>query len=229
MLVIDIGNSNVKMGFFESDISSLKVEVFNSVEDIPELNIDYIVYSSVSPSKEKELFTKIKAETIEEINPMGIKFMKFEYTPIFSLGRDRVAVAYGGFKLYGGDSLIVDFGTAITFDFVDGNGVFRGGVILPGPQTILDCLKLKTEKVKVNIFNSLTEFGNSTAESVNSAITNAILGIIERLYKKSKAKRVIVTGGYFSLFENFLKGFDIVYDKWLVLKGLYFYGKRQKQ
>ncbi len=229
MLVIDIGNSNVKLGFFKSDISSLKVEVFNSVEDIPELNIDYIVYSSVSPSKEKEVFRKIKAEKIEEINPLEIKSMKFKYTPIFSLGKDRVAVAYGGFKLYGGDSLIVDLGTAITFDFVDGNGVFKGGMILPGPQTVLDCLKLKTEKVKVNVFSPLTELGNSTVESVNSAITNAILGIIERLYKKSKAKRVIVTGGYFSIFENLLKGFDIVYDKWLVLKGLYFYGRRQKQ
>ena len=228
MIVIDIGNTNIKVGFLESDISSLKVEVFNSIEDIPKLNLDYIVYSSVSPEKEKYVFSKIKANFIEEISPLNIKSMKFIYSPVNSLGKDRVAAALGAYEIYGGNSLIVDFGTAITFDFVDGNGVFRGGMIYPGPQTILDCLKLKTEKVKVNIYNPLTKFGNSTVESVNSAITNAILGIIERTYKKSKAKRVIATGGYFSIFENLLEGFNIVYDKWLVLKGLYLYGKKRR-
>ncbi len=228
ILTIDIGNSSVKFGFFK-DGRNCEPEVFeyNEIEGIPSIEAEIVVYSAVSSVKKAEVIKKVKGDKIEEINPERINSLKFEYNPLSSLGKDRIAAGLGAFKIYGGNSLIVDFGTAITVDYIDDRGVFKGGMIFPGPQSILDCLKMKTDKVKVEKYYPYIELGNSTENSVCSAITNAILGMIERKINGLLPKNLVFTGGYYSLFKEMFEETKIIEDRWLVLKGLFFYGKER--
>jgi len=227
IVAIDIGNSGLKIGFFGDDINDLEVSCYKRGENIPKIKAELTVISSVSDSLKDKILENIKSDKIFEIYPENISSVKFDYSPLSSLGRDRVAAALGAFKLYGGDSIIVDFGTAITVDYVNEKGEFWGGMIFPGPLTILECLANKTEKVKVKEFYPQTENGKNTIGSVNSAITNAILGMIERKIREHSPKHIIFTGGYYEDFIPFFKDIKIIQDKWLVLRGLYLYAKER--
>ncbi len=224
-LIVDIGNTSIK--FSLTDLKS-KPEELNKTKDLHTITklvktnkIKNIIVSSVNPEKEKILKEEINEVNFIKISASLIKDIKFNYKPVENLGQDRIANAYGAFKEYG-DSIIVDFGTAITVDIIE-NKTYSGGAILPGIDIMLNSLSLGTKLVKVRGFFPKKSLGNTTDESVFSAITNSIIGMIKEYRSEKKTLKLIFTGSYPELFLKFFP--DALLDKLLTLKGLFYYGQ----
>ncbi len=223
MIAIDIGNSSVKTGYFKNN--KLIVKRYESIENISELEDNKIIISSVNPKIKKAIIKKIIGEYIE-IDSLKIKEIIFKYDDLRALGQDRIASVYGAYKIYGNGSLIVDFGTAITIDFVSSENGYEGGIIFPGPLTIIKCLKNETALLGEHNYRVIENPGLSTRDCINSGITNAIIGMIERIIemKKDKIKNIIFTGGYGREFLRYFK--KAKFEENLVIKGLIEYGKK---
>lgn len=153
LLAVDIGNTNITMGLFrESKIanswrlstsSSRTVDEYQMVllsllksNEIKPNKISGIIISSVVPKATilfkqalSQIFQGVKISVLGEDIQAPIK--NLYYNPK-QVGQDRLANAVAAFKLYGGPVIIVDFGTAITFDVVSKKGEYMGGVIVPG-------------------------------------------------------------------------------------------------
>ncbi len=224
MIAIDIGNSSVKIGFFKE--KELTVKKYTEVERIPFLKDDKIIISSVNPDKKNEVLKKISGKIID-INPLKIEEIDFEYNDLKSLGQDRVAAIFSAYKKFGSPVLIVDFGTAITIDFLSSENRYSGGMIFPGPLTITKCLEDKTALLKNHVFNIVGGLGKSTFDCIDSGITNAIIGLIGRAIRNTKEDKteLIFTGGYGKEFMRYFK--KVIFAENLVLEGLIRYGETQ--
>ena len=116
------------------------------------------------------------------------------------LGGDRLVNAYAGLKLFGPGLIIIDFGTAITFDIVCKRGRYLGGLIFPGVELSLNSLYKNTALLpKISLKNAKKLIGQSTAECINSGVFYGIAGMCEALITKLKTQftgyKVISTGG----------------------------------
>lgn len=132
-----------------------------------------------------------------------------------TVGQDRLLCALGAFTRSKQACIIVDAGTAVTVDFVDGEGVFHGGAIAPGLTMMRDVLHEKTAALpKVEIPRVLAPsegkapFGKNTAEAISLGITSAVIGLTHHLIDRyaefyAAYPRVVATGGDAALlFEN---------------------------
>ena len=149
------------------------------------------------------------------------------YRKAYQVGQDRLVGAYGAKILYGTPAIIIDFGTATTFDVVSKKGEYLGGVIVPGLRLSIESLFEKTALLpKVKIQRPEGVIGKDTKNSILSGISygygSLCDGMIELISKQIKQKPVvIITGGYSALIKEFIKRFDYI-DKSLVFKGMYF-------
>ena len=143
-------------------------------------------------------------------------------------GADRIANACGAYMLYSKPTIIVDLGTATTFDIIDKHGDFVGGVIMPGLNLQLRALNKSTSKLpKIEADEVDKAIGDNTADAILSGVIRgsacAIEGLIEECEKELGAKALIVaTGGYSGLISKYMKRqFDFV-NPYLTLEGLRF-------
>lgn len=143
------------------------------------------------------------------------------------LGADRIANAEAGLEEYGCPIIIVDFGTATTYDCINENGEYVGGVILPGLKICAEVLHLKTAKLpNVEMKKPGNIIGKNTIDGINSGLfygtifqTEGIISGIKRELKSSKAVKVVATGGLAGLIAKDIKCIDRI-DRFLTLKGL---------
>lgn len=143
------------------------------------------------------------------------------------VGADRLVNAVAAHTEYDGDLIVIDFGTATTFDVVSGDGVYRGGVIAPGINLSVDALVMasaKLPKIAVEPPPSGRAVGRSTVEAMQSGVFWGYVGLIEGLVSRIRAERgnpmrVIATGGLGVLFERHTRAIEIV-DVDLTVKGL---------
>jgi type III pantothenate kinase len=152
-----------------------------------------------------------------------------KYRNPLEVGADRIANSIAGTQLFPGkDLIIVDFGTATTFDVVTAEKEYLGGMILPGLRISMEALELRTAKLpSVEILKPEQLVGRSTVESIQSGLyySNlfALRGISEQIKKESFKKQdntlVIGTGGFSRLFEK-ERAFDAVIPE-LILLGLH--------
>jgi len=148
------------------------------------------------------------------------------YQNIKTLGSDRLAAVYGAWALYPGkDVLIIDAGTAITFEVLDHQKGYLGGAISPGVDMRLKALHNFTGKLPlVAKSNDWGDLGKSTEESIRSGVMNGALdemeGFITRYKRKYPEITVLICGGDCNLFERRLKP-PIFALPDLVLYGLY--------
>ena len=143
-------------------------------------------------------------------------------------GADRIANACGAYMLYSKPAIIVDIGTATTFDILDKNGDFLGGVIMPGPNLQFRALNKSTSKLPKIDANTVDKaIGNNTADAILSGVIRgsacAIEGLIEQCEAELGDRAVIIaTGGYSSLISKYMnRQFDFV-NPYLTLEGLRF-------
>ena len=229
-LCLDIGNTRTKAVVFdgrsmikESLENDFRIDVIDTYQtSFPFKHI--IVSSSISLHKtDIDLLKKYgKLFLLNDRLPVPVKV---DYETPETLGNDRIAAACGASQLFRNqNSLVVDAGTCVTYDFVDANGVYRGGNIAPGIDMRLKAMHEYTSKLplieKANTHNIL---GKSTEEALrNGAVSGVIFeleALLLRLMEDQKQINIILTGGNaLFLAENVKKEIFVLPN--LVLQGL---------
>ena len=239
LLVIDIGNTNITVGIYKDDkiikIFRLTTEYQRTSDDyglqadnIAVEDIDDVIISSVVPKINYSFNNSIKKyfhKTPISVGP-GVKTgIDIRIDNPSALGADRLVDAVGAFYTYGGPCLIVDFGTATTYDIVSSKGEFIGGVIAPGIGICAHALSSQTAKLpEVEIEKPDKIIAKNTIKSMQAGIVYGYIGQTEYIIRKIKEEygqdlKVISTGGLGRIIANETDLIDI-YDVQLTFKGL---------
>lgn len=245
LLAVDIGNTSIALGVFrgsdlvkrwqvrsekEKTSDEYQVTLMNLFSlyglDISEVK-DVIISSVVPPLN--PIFLKLIQRLFElralEVSP-GIKTgMPILYDNPHEVGADRIASAVAARQRYGSPCIVVDFGTATTFDAVSSKGEYLGGAIAPGIQISAEALYHKTAKLpRIEIKKIRKAIGKSTVSSMHSGLYYGYVGLISNIVKEMKKElgdnvKVIGTGGFSSLIFDELECIDY-HNSELVLQGL---------
>lgn len=243
ILAIDVGNTNVSLAIVEA--GAVK-KTWNVKTQLPQQRFKNEFQKvirrvqSVSPSLKAVVVCSVVPPVMGSVKSILKKVLSLKplvigeniFTPIKNLyrkpkqvGQDRLVCAYAARELYGAPTIIVDFGTAITFDVVSAKGEYLGGAIVPGLRLYVESLFEKTALLpKVDITKPRDVIGRDTKESILSGIFygyGALYdGMIRMMSQGLKQKPVvIVTGGYTKLTKSFLKNPDHI-DRSLIFKGI---------
>jgi type III pantothenate kinase len=231
ILIIDIGNTNVKAAVFEKD-TLLDVVVFEKGKILSEIKkilkkhpISKAVMSNVASISEVKL-KKIQAfvEIIFISSFTRVPFVNLYKTPK-TLGVDRIALAAAAVSQFPYKNvLVVDAGSCITFDFVTAKKEYLGGAISPGIQMRFHSLNHFTANLPLLVKEEAPSFiGFSTKESINSGVVNGVLQEIEGVISQYKNKyldlTVVLTGGDTNFLSKQLKS-SIFANQNLLLQGL---------
>lgn len=229
-LVIDWGNSSLKLGWFEgqtllesryhvapNDLSNVLLEYIRSGRTLNRV----IVSSTSRPGEElrarmAELGQELKTadwRIFDNTVPVPIQI---DYETPLTLGTDRIAAAVGATVLFPGENcLVIDMGTCITADIIDSEGIFRGGLISPGLRMRFRSMHAFTERLPlidpdlqaVRALPALT--GRNTQQAMQSGAINGMLfelnGIIAAHRNERPDLKVVVCGGDAPFFESRLK------------------------
>ena len=142
-----------------------------------------------------------------------------------TVGPDRLVNTVAGFDRHGGDLIVVDFGTATTFDVVDTDGAYIGGVIAPGVNLSLEALHMAAAALPhVDVAKPLKAIGTNTVACMQSGVYWGYIGLVEVIVREVRRERdrpmkVIATGGLASLFAQGTELFHAIEDD-LTMHGL---------
>lgn len=245
LLVIDVGNSNIVLGIYDKEqlvkdwrISTDKLKTVDEygilVNDLFRMaglnfsNIEDIIVASVVPTLTGVL--ERLALTYFGFKPYivgpGIKTgMPIHYDNPKEVGADRIVNAVGGYEKYRTSLIIVDFGTATTFDYVNRKGEYCGGAIAPGLAISLEALFQKASKLpRVEIVKPSTVIAKNTVNSMQAGIYFGYVGLVDEIVTRMKAETkenplVVATGGLASLIAPDSHTIKEV-DEYLTLQGL---------
>jgi len=237
-IIGDIGNTSIKICVLNHKFTTLQSFIFetNNIYKKDYLKIllkkflnketnHKILLSSVVPSILKEVKKNFKNTkyNIIEIKELNLKkIIKINIKNIKQLGSDRIANAIGARKFK--DCLILDFGTATTFDIVK-KGVYEGGVIAPGVKLSMQNLCSSTAMLPLfKLKNQQKSYGKNTKEALNAGFIWGYEGLINNIINKITSKwkmnyKIILTGGYANFFKKKIKKKSIV-DKNITIKGI---------
>ena len=237
-LVGDIGNTYTKISILNYKFDVNKSYNLKTSELYKKKNINKffnkflnkklnkkILFSSVVPKAYIVVkgYLKKKKFKIFEIKDLNIKkILKVNIKNFNQLGSDRIANAIGANKNQ--NCLIVDFGTATTFDIII-NGIYEGGVIAPGVNlSIINLNKFTSQLPLLNLNNRQKNYGKNTKEALNAGFLWGYEGLVNNIINKirniSKKKyKIILTGGYANLFKKFIKKKSAI-DQNITIKGI---------
>ena len=237
-LVGDIGNTYTKISILNYKFDVNKSYNLKTSELYKKKNINKffnkflnkklnkkILFSSVVPKAYIVVkdYLKKKKFKIFEIKDLNIKkILKVNIKNFNQLGSDRIANAIGANKNQ--NCLIVDFGTATTFDIII-NGIYEGGVIAPGVNlSIINLNKFTSQLPLLNLNNRQKNYGKNTKEALNAGFLWGYEGLVNNIINKirniSKKKyKIILTGGYANLFKKFIKKKSTI-DQNITIKGI---------
>ncbi|RPH00433.1 MAG: type III pantothenate kinase [Candidatus Pelagibacter sp. TMED153] len=237
-LVGDIGNTLIKISILNNNFKIKKSynletrKIYQKIYKEKFLNkfkkknlYRKVLFSSVVPKAYKIIKNNLSKNkfSILEIKEINIKkIIKIKVKNYNQLGSDRISNAIGSLKY--NNSIIIDFGTATTFDIVK-NGTYEGGVISPGINLSILNLNKSTALLPVlNLKKIQKSYGKNTQEALNAGFLwgyeGLINNIIKRISSKSNLKfKIILTGGYAKLFKRYIKSKTIV-DQNITIKGI---------
>lgn len=246
IICIDVGNTNIKYGIFDKDKLVLSFRVATdhkktsdeyggqllSILNNNNVQIDGIeggIISSVVPPLDYtiermcKVYLKIKPLLLEPGLKTGLN-LKVDNAK--EVGADRVLNNVAALLKYKAPLIIVDFGTATTFNVINDKNEFIGGVIAPGMKGSLDSLVNGTAKLpRVEIERPETVIGKNTVTNMQSGIFFGFAGLVEYLIKrikrelKSDSVTTVATGGFAEIIADEISSIDHV-DKLLTLNGL---------
>ncbi|MFC6191121.1 type III pantothenate kinase [Dyadobacter subterraneus] len=213
-VVVDSGNTYSKIGWFSGD-NLIRYETrlgFTELIDLIRAELpERIIYSSVNrPLNE---FLEALDRDVPVLNLTGVTTVPVQkdYETPHTLGADRIAAACGANWMFPGkDVLVIDMGTSITYDMVDQQGIFRGGLISPGVRMRFNALHTFTKRLPLFDPEKDPEFiGKSTKNAIQSGVMNGTLaeieGIINRYRNEIPSLCVVICGGDVPFFESSLK------------------------
>ena len=228
-LSIDLGNTYAKTGLFSGgklvDVC-WKLTYDELVNYVQSIRPQRIMVSSVSYSEEqlKDEFSKITTDIYLLKSTTPVPLIKLYDTPE-TLGADRVAAAIGAKVLYPQKNcLVIDMGTCITYDLVDADDNFHGGIISPGVRMRFKAMNTFTKRLPLLEPEAIPELiGKNTKHAMQSGVMNGLLaeinGLIEEYDKVLTNINVIFCGGDATYFANRIKNPNFVVPE-LVLIGL---------
>lgn len=255
LLTIDVGNTNVTIGVFNQEelLSTFRMttkmqrtsdEYGIVIMDLLEHNkvkvedITDAIVSSVVPNVMHSLISgiikyfHIKPLVVEAGVKTGIRVTSENPQQI---GSDRIVDAVAAYELYGGPVIVIDFGTATTYDFVDRDGNFFAGVTAPGIRISARALWEDAAKLpEIEIRKPATILARETITSMQAGLVFGQIGqteyIVEHMIKESKLAdvKVVATGGLGKIIAKETKCIG-VYDQTLTLQGMRLIYKKQKR
>jgi type III pantothenate kinase len=239
ILCLDIGNSTLSLGLFRDGSIVLRCGLEHGGRLARDTAYRFLKRSLGSrPVRRAAVisvvppFTRQVSRAVEQLlgaSPRAVTvrsmgFMRHDYRSPLRLGVDRLVNAYAAWKLYGAPAVVVDIGTAITWDAVGRHGRYLGGAIAPGPGTMARALGSLTAMLpEVAVRKPTRAVGRNTGECIRSGIywgTSAMVReLAERAGREAGGRaKTIVTGGAARIFLSEMKGFR--YDPDLTLKGI---------
>lgn len=248
LLVIDVGNTNIKLGVYDgeylafswrlsvrvsrtADEMGINIRNLFDTQNIKMSDITGIIMSSVQPSLNYTVSHACEyyVGQVPMIVGAGIKTgLNIKYLNPQEVGADRIVNSVAAYKLYGGPCVIVDFGTATTFNAVTQKGEFAGGCIAPGIKSSMEALVSNTAKLtRVELIKPDNVMGKTTAANVQAGVIYGFTGLVKHIVANIKNQegfqtaKVIATGGLSELIieADEDKTIDVV-DRSLTLKGL---------
>ncbi len=256
LLAIDVGNTNIVLGAYRG--SGQEAELFGDwrirtdrdrttdehgmlVKDllghrgIELSDIHHVAISSVVPTMNETLadlsrrYLDTDAFFVNSTVDTGISI---HYQPASDVGADRICNAVGAFTRYGGPAIVVDFGTATTFDAIAGNGDYLGGAIIPGIGISMDALFRQAARLyRVELTPPPHAIGKNTVHAMQSGLVFGYAGQTDAMVERFRAElggtaRVIATGGLAELIAAESRTIELV-DQLVTLDGLRLLFERQ--
>lgn len=253
LFAVDIGNTTIQVGVFDGlslrrawkmksdrertcDEYSLLIFGFFRAAEMEAKKVDAGIISSVVPPL-TPIFQTL-CQQLFHVKPLvlgpGLKTgMPVLYENPAEVGADRVAAAVAAYEKFGGPVIVVDLGTATTFDAVSAQGEYLGGAIAPGVKISAEALTRHTAKLpRVELSKPRRAIGRTTVASMHSGIYLGYIGLINHLVAEIKKElggdaKVVATGG----FANWIAGDVAVInyvEPYLVLEGLRIIYERNK-
>lgn len=240
LLAIDIGNTTIGFAVMQKSGRIESIAVIDTDAKLAKIKavvakilrsqvISRAIICSVVPKASKVLEDILKRSLPVEIIGRDIKVpIKNRYKNPKQVGQDRLVGAYGAMRIYGCPLIVVDLGTAITFDVISAQGEYLGGAIVPGIRLSAESLFLKTALLPhIEIQAPRHIIGKTTQESILSGLFygygSLCRGFIDLISQQLKAKpKVVMTGGHTHLMKKFVSPNIRIIDEDLVFKGIYF-------
>lgn len=247
LMAVDVGNTHTVIGLFEGDTLichwRVRTELTNTADELAATLHGLFALKNLK-------FTDVSNMVLASVVPLiqaawrnlSMKLFAFEPLKIShhldtgltirtdnpaEVGADRIVNSVAGFDKYASPLIIVDFGTAITFDCVSGKGEYLGGIITPGLSISLDALSQRTAKLpRVDISSPPPHaIGTNTTDAIKSGVLFGYGGLVEELIKRIKTEmapekpKVIATGGMASVIAPYAPSIEEVVPM-LTLEGL---------
>ena len=246
ILCIDIGNTNTNFAivckekiYFKGVIPTKKLKYKYAktlfLKTLKDSSINGISFCSVAPTANKRLREILKSSPnklpLFQLTEKTNSFIKIVYPKKEEIGHDRIANAIAIKAFHKTPSIVIDYGTATTFDYISNNG-YEGGIIAPGLKIMANYLNNQTELLPKFTLNKVSgipaAFGKSTLEAMGIGISIGFSGMVNNILehilsklstRKEKEIKIISTGGSGYRFEhNWTK--DTKYVEHLTLTGL---------
>ena len=233
-LLIDVSNSFVKLAFATKEkigrttrIATRKLSVTALRRILRGHDIKAIVVSSVVPKRNRTIQAAGGSTRVVFLNPKLDLGVGVDYPKPRSIGADRLANAAAVAQLYGVPAIVVDFGTAVTFDVVSAAGDYVGGVIAPGLEVMTNYLYQRTALLpKLSLREPPRAIGKTTRDAMMSGAVFGYRGLVREIVRRLTAEnfprkkpRIIATGGYAQLIADKLPEIEAVHPN-LTLEGL---------
>ncbi len=257
LLVLDVGNTNVKIGLWKNDelFASWRLSTMASrtsdefgvqavdllaTKGVKTSDIEGVIMSSVAPSMNytmEHMCSYYFGKKPIIVSPKIDTGITIKYRHPDELGSDRIVDSVAAYNLYGGPVIVVDFGTATSFNAVNADGEFLGGAIAPGIKTATESLVNAAAKLpRIELVKAKSAIGKTTVENMQAGISFGFAGLVEYIVKKMKAEngmenaKVVATGGLSEIVSSVDAGIIDVTDRALALKGLkILYDRNTKQ
>jgi len=233
-LLIDISNSFVKLAFATTQkigkparLQTGKLTAAALRRILRRHKVGTIVVSSVVPKKNKAITAAAGSTRVLFLNPKLDLGVGIDYPTPRSIGADRLANAVAVAQLYGSPAIVVDFGTAVTFDVVSAAGNYVGGVIAPGLEVMTNYLYQRTALLpKLTLSEPPRAIGKTTRDAMMSGAVFGYRGLVREILARLTAEnfrkrkpRLVATGGYAQLIARKLPEIEAVHPN-LTLEGL---------
>ena len=252
LLALDVGNTNIHLGVFRGDALLAHWDISNNRDRTPDelgtllgllfagkgidpAELRGAVLASVVPQVTEgivETVRRFRGLDALVLGPGVDTGIAIRYEDGREVGADRVANAVGGHARYGGPLIVVDFGTATTFDAVAADGAYLGGAIAPGLRISIEALSQRAARLpRIDLVRPRCAIGTNTAASMQAGIIFGYAGLVEALVARISREiggspQVVATGGLAELIVRETGAVPLV-DQHLTLEGLRLLWERQ--